>query len=61
MAVGPGAMAFTVIDRPRSSFERVDGGFRRCVNAIGFELESDNTRGEVDDASAITKAFGCIR
>src|SRR5882762_775887 len=53
-------------NRPPAQFlrkdcrESFDGGFRRCVNAIGFELESDNTRGEVDDASAIAKAFGCL-
>ncbi len=38
----------------------LDSCFRRGVNAIGFELESDNTRGEVDDPPILAEAFGCF-
>src|SRR5258708_40006518 len=53
-------------NRPPAQFlrkdcrESFDGGLSSGVDAVGLELESDNTRGEVDDASAIANPLGCF-
>ena len=53
-------------NRPPAQFFRknarkcLDSCFRRGVNPIGFELESDDARGEVDDPPILAEAFGCF-
>ena len=63
VAVGPGATALTVIERPRSLLgedrrHRFDRGLGRGIDAVGLKLGADDAGREIDDPAAVAQALG---